>query len=94
MVRTVEHILRKAISTIRHSFSRGYEVFAAGNMAHVGKLIQHWAEMVSVFNSDHRSRPQGRMTSSEFDSTSRWFAMPEMISIIIEPSRDKGASSR
>ncbi|WP_156527612.1 hypothetical protein [Bradyrhizobium stylosanthis] len=67
MVRTVEHILREAASTRRHTFSTGYQVIAAGTMAHVGKLIeQHWAEMVSVFNSAHRVRPQGRMTSSEF----------------------------
>ncbi len=67
MLRTVEHILRDAASSGRHTFSTGYDVVAAGTMAHVGRLIdQHWSEMVSAFNPAHRVRPQGRMTSSEF----------------------------
>ncbi len=67
MLRTVEHILREAATAGRHTFSTGYDVVAAGTMAHVGRLIgQHWTEMASAFNPVHKSRPQGRMTSFEF----------------------------
>jgi hypothetical protein len=67
MLRTVEHILRDAAARGRLTFSTGYDVVAAGTMAHVERLIgQHWSEMVSAFNPMHLIRPQGRMTSSEF----------------------------
>lgn len=66
-VRTIEHILVGAAASNHATFSSGYDVVAAGTMAHVGKLIeQHWSEMVYAFSPKHKLRSQGRMTSLEF----------------------------
>ena len=66
-IRTIEHLMRKAGSVECGTFRTGYDVVAAGSMAHVGQLLgQHWSAMLGPMNPGHRARHHGRLTSGEF----------------------------